>query len=95
MARKLERDSLEHVNGLLINGPFITQTDVGLATKLRHRPRPCIRLSKKQSMNASVRQPHASHLVFSRLLPVVHKSPFEEAEKEGVKLICFKLSHEV
>lgn len=34
MARKLERDSLEHVNGLLINGPFITQTDVGPATKL-------------------------------------------------------------
>lgn len=96
MARKQEHDSLECVNGSLINGPFITQTDVGPATKLSMTQAKGLYQVIHKAKHGCLRK--TATCLTSGLLQIVTshtRALFEEAEREGGKLICFKLSHEV
>lgn len=86
IARKLERDSLEcesmgHSSHKLM-ACCKTLYDMGQGFKSGYE--------KKKAMDDLRSWPLDSYLTFSRASPVSHQPPFEEAEREGGKLVRFK-----
>ena len=86
-ARKLKRDSLEresmgHSSHKLMLACCKTIYDMGQGFKSGYE--------KKKDMDDLRSWPLASHLTFSRASPGTHQPPFEEAEREGGKLVRFK-----